>query len=192
MRRVMAAIVWLMISVAAVGTLGGPMPFQRDLFIPPIVEDSGAPLQCTVAYLVADITTNDTFLIRMRIAPSDVDRPVSNRLPCPNPIPPRLAVRALDACTVRAENPNRCVYTDMARGFEREPLGQNTASNGSRCRSDQFDFIGVACWNADGLDVCSVACGRTEVEAITQARTRCEDKHQQTCPKAAAAAIPVP
>lgn len=186
MWRLIPALLWASTALAA------PAPFQRDLSIPPVIEDTGAAAQCTVAYLVTDVTTNDTFLLRMRIAPAQILPAVRNRLPCPASIPPRLSVRALDACTVRVDDPNNCVYADMARGFEREPVGRNTSSNGSRCQSDRADFIGLACARKGALDVCSVGCGMTEDEAKTQARARCEDKHQAACPVTAAAEVLVP
>ena len=37
--------------------LAGPMLFERDLAIPPIVADSGAPAPCTITYLIADVVT---------------------------------------------------------------------------------------------------------------------------------------
>jgi len=186
-----AALTWVAL-VPPAPALAAPAPFQRDLSIPPVIEDTGAAAQCTVAYLVADTTTNDTFLLRMRIAPAQITPAVRNRLPCPASIPPRLSVRALDACTVRVEDPNTCVHADMARGFEREPVGRNTSSAASRCQSDRADFIGLACVRRGALDVCSVACGMTEDEAKAQARARCEDKHQDACPITAAAPVLVP
>lgn len=189
-RPVLMFLVYALLPVTSGQT--APLPFDRDLNIPPIIEDSGAPVQCTVAFLITDISTNDTFLMRMRIAPTEEARPTRNRLPCPAAIPPRMAVRALDVCTVRTEDPNNCVYTDMARGFDRDPVQRNTASNGSRCRSDQSDFIALACWNANGLDVCGVACGQTEADARTQARARCEEKHQQSCAIIGSAPVLVP
>ncbi len=172
--------------------LAGPMLFERDLAIPPIVADSGAPAPCTITYLIADIVTNDTFVMRMRIAADEDARPVNNRMPCPASVPARLSVRALDVCAIRVEDPNTCVYADMARGFENDRVGRNTASNSARCRSDQSDFIGLACWKSDTLDVCSVGCGNSEPEAKTQARARCEDKHQQSCRVTAVAPVLVP
>ncbi len=182
----------LLTLVSACAALAAPAPFQRDLFIPPVIEDTGSAAQCTVAYLVTDVSTNDTYLLRMRIAPAQILPAVRNRLPCPATIPPRLSVRALDACTVRVDDPNNCVYADMARGFEREPIGRNTSSNGSRCQSDRADFIALACARMGSLDVCSVACGMTEQEAKATARARCEDKHQAACPVTSAEAVLVP
>lgn len=172
--------------------LAGPLPFERDLNIPPIVADSGAPAPCTITYLIADVLTNDTFVMRMRIAAAEEARPVRNRMPCPASVPARLSVRALDVCAIRVEDPNTCVYADMARGFENDRVGRNTASNSARCRSDQAEFIGLACWKSDTLDVCSVGCGNSEAEAKTQARARCEDKHQQSCRVTAVAPVLVP
>jgi len=175
---------WLIaLLMACLGgpAIAAPMLFERDLGIPPVVEDSGAPAPCTITYLIADVSTNDMYAMRMRIEPTDEARPIRNRMPCPSPVPARLSVRALDVCAIRTENPNNCVYADMSRGFERDPVGRNTASNGARCHSDQSDFIGLACWKAEALDVCSVGCGQTAEEATARARARCEEKHQQSC-----------
>lgn len=175
---------WPLVALAA------PLPFDRDLSIPPVVEDTGAPVQCTIAYLITDIATNDTFLLRMRIAPGPNAKAQRNRMPCLSPIPPRLSVRAIDACAVRVEDPNQCVYSDMARGFEREPVARNTSSETSRCQSDQASFIALACARSGALDVCSVACGQSEDEAKAHARARCEDKHQTSCPTTSVASVP--
>lgn len=185
-------VVTLLAVLLPTTTRAAPLPFDRDLSIPPVVEDTGAPVQCTVAYLINDVVTNDTFLLRMRISPAQTVRAVRNRLPCPASIPPRFAVRALDACTVRVDDPNQCVYADMARGFERDPVIRNTASNGARCQSDQSEFIAIACARKGGLEVCSVACGGSAAEARQQARARCEDKHQASCPVVTAAEVAVP
>lgn len=175
-----------------VAAMSAPLPFDRDLAIPPVVEDTGAPVQCTVTYLIADTATNDTFLLRMRIAPAPNAKAQRNRMPCLSPIPPRLSVRAIDACAVRVEDPNQCVYADMARGFEREPIARNTSSDASRCQSDQAEFIALACTRIGALDLCSVACGQSEDEAKSHARARCEDKHQRSCPALSAASVADP
>jgi hypothetical protein len=189
---VVRALACLLVWLFPVLALAGPMEFDRDLGIPPVVADSGAPVPCTITYLIADILTNDTFVMRMRIAATEEARPVRNRMPCPTTVPARLSVRALDVCAIRVEDPNTCVYADMSRGFENDRVGRNTASNGARCRSDQSDFIGLACWKSDTLDVCSVGCGNTEAEAKAQAQARCEDKHQRSCRVTAAAPVLVP
>ncbi|MGE0416748.1 MAG: hypothetical protein AB7O80_08075 [Acetobacteraceae bacterium] len=179
-----------------VATCGGaraaPVLFERDLSIPPVVEDQGKPLDCTALYLVTDVSTNDVFAVRMRIAPAENDRPLHHRMPCPDAIPPRLAVRAMDACASHSVDPNTCVFTDMSRGFEREPAERNTASNASRCTSDKADFAAIACWKSGTLEVCNVGCGATEQAATAAARERCEDKHQRSCPITGAVPVPIP
>ena len=125
-------------------------------------------------------------------AAAEEARPVRNRMPCPAAVPARLSVRALDVCAIRVEDPNTCVYADMSRGFENDRVGRNTSSNSARCRSDQAEFIGLACWKSDTLDVCSVGCGTSEADAKAQARARCEDKHQQSCRVTAVAPVLVP
>jgi hypothetical protein len=150
--------------------------------LPPIVEDTTKAANCTVTYVVTDITTNDTIAVRMQIAPDPNDKPVNNLMPCPTDIPPRVASRALDACVVRAADPKNCVFADMGRDFEKHPIVDNTAENASRCRSDQAADIGVACWRSGQLQVCDVGCGDSPATAAAAAVTRCEAKQQRQCP----------
>jgi len=185
-------LLFLSMLTLASAARSAPVLFDRDLDIPPVVEDQAKPAQCTALYLVSDILTNDVFAARMRIASPENAKPVGNRMPCPATIPPRVASRALDVCTGRNVDPNNCVFSDMSRGFEKEPAERNTASNASRCTSDKAEFAGLACWKAGTLDVCNVACGQTEQEARAAARARCEDKHQKPCPITGVVAIPAP
>jgi hypothetical protein len=167
----------------------GPIPFDLHLDVPPIVADSQAPVGCTVTYLIADTANNDLFAGRMRIASAETDQPVNNRMPCPAEVPPRIGLRALDMCTSRAGEAKFCVFADMSRGFESEPDIHNTSEIASRCSSDKFSHIAAACWMAGRLSVCDVACGNSPAEAVAQARSRCEDKQQHSCP--VTAAVPV-
>jgi hypothetical protein len=153
-----------------------------DYGLPPVVEDTTKAANCTVTWLVTDITTNDMLAVRMQIAPDPNDKPVNNLMPCPAEAPPRLASRALDACVIRAADPKNCVYADMARGFERQPKADNSAENFSRCSSDKATDIGVACWLSGDLHVCGAACGGSPDTAISAAVSRCEAKHQHQCP----------
>ncbi len=159
-----------------------PSTFDIPNAPPPIVEDTTKATNCTVTYLVTDTTTNDTIAVRMQIAPDPNDQPVNNLLPCPKDIPPRVASRALDACVIRAADPRNCVYADMARGFEKRSIADNTAENNSRCASDKATDIGIACWLSGDLQVCGVGCGDSPAAAIATAVNRCEAKHQQQCP----------
>lgn len=167
----------------------GPVAFDLHLDVPPVIADSQAPAGCTVTYLIADTANNDLFAARMRIASSETDTPVNNRMPCPANVPPRVALRALDMCMSRASDPRYCVFADMSRGFERETNIQNTSEIASRCASDKFSDIGAACWQSGTLSVCDVGCGNSPTEAMAKARTRCEDKQQHSCP--VTAAVPV-
>lgn len=160
----------------------GPQPFELRLYLPPVIADSKAPVECTVTYLIADTANNDLFAARMRITSIEADLPVNNRMPCPREMPPRVGVQALDVCRTRAGESKLCVFADMSRGFEREPAIQNTAENASRCSSDRFSDIAASCWMAGKLSVCDVGCGNSPEAAVAQARTRCQDKQQQTCP----------
>jgi hypothetical protein len=131
---------------------------------------------------VTDISTNDMMAARMQIAPDPNERPVNNLMPCPRDVPPRVASRALDVCTIRAADPNNCVYADMGRDFEKQPRVDNTAENNARCASDKATDIGVACWRAGELQVCDVGCGKSPTGAISAAVERCEAKQQRQCP----------
>ncbi len=150
--------------------------------LPPVVNDTTKAEPCTVTYLVTDVTTNDMLAVRMQITPDPNDRPTHNLMPCPSDIPPRMASRALDACTIRAAEPRNCVFGDMGRGFEKQPKVDSTAENYSRCASDKATDIGVACWRSGKLDVCNIACGNSPPTAVAAAVERCQVKQQQQCP----------
>jgi hypothetical protein len=81
------------------------------------------------------------------------------------------------------------VFADMSRGFENEPEVRNTSENASRCASDKFSEIGIACVASGNLSVCDVGCGNSPVEARSRARARCVDKQQRDCP--VTASVPV-
>lgn len=161
--------------------VAGPVAFDLELHVPPVVADSQAPLGCTVTYLVEDTSNGDLLAQRMQIASAETDQPVDHRLPCPAAVSSRLSAQALEVCTVRATDPKVCVYADMGRGFEQHPELRDTAENTSRCRSDQAAHIAVACWMAGNLPVCDVGCGWSPAQSIAQARERCEDKQQRSC-----------
>ena len=178
---------WLLFAGGAAEA--GPLPFEMQLYVPPVIADSKAPTPCTVTYMVADIANNDLYAARMRIEPSETDAPVNNRLRCPVVMPPRVGLRALDVCITRTGESKYCVFADMGRSFEREPTINNSAENASRCASDKASDIGVACWTSGKLSVCDVACGNSPEEAKVSAQARCQDKQQQSCP--VTASVPV-
>jgi hypothetical protein len=167
----------------------GPMAADLHLDVPPVIADSKAPAGCTVIYMIADTANNDLFAARMRIASAETDTPVHNRMPCPSDVPPRIGLRALETCMSRAGDAKSCVFADMSRGFESEPEIHNTSEIASRCSSDKSTDIGAACWMSGKLSVCDVGCGNTPAQAMAQARARCEDKQQHSCP--ITAAVPV-
>lgn len=179
-RRLIGAVLVLLLAGSTVEA--GPQWFNLPLDVPPIVADSTAPTACTVTYMIADLTNDDLYASRMRIARTESDTPVHNRLPCPPNMPPRVGLRALDVCVSRSGESKYCVFADMSRGFEQEPDIHNTAENASRCASDQATDIAVACWKAGKISVCNVACGNSPAEALAQSRARCEDKQQHSCP----------
>lgn len=185
--RLISTAVVLLLAVRAANA--SPIDFDLHLDVPPIIADSQAPAGCTVTYLIADTANNDLFASRMRIASAETDQPVNNRMPCPADVPPRVGLRALDMCTSRAGDLKSCVFADMSRGFDREPDIHNTSEIASRCSSDKFSHIAAACWMVGKLSVCDVACGNSPAEALTQARARCEDKQQHSCP--ITASVPV-
>jgi hypothetical protein len=187
MRRGLAGV--LLLLCGAVAAQAGPLGFDLGLHVPPVIADSTAPTKCTVTYMIADLTNNDLFAARMRIDAAETDTPVQNRLPCPAMIPPRVGLRALDVCTSRTGEAKYCVFADMARGFEREPDIRNTAENAARCSSDKASDIGVACWMSGTLSVCNTVCANSPAEALVQAKARCEDKQQHSCP--VTATVPV-
>lgn len=173
----------LLMAVLTLATAyAGPLSFDIQLNQPPVIADSQAPTKCTVTYMVADIANNDLYAARMRIDSTEADAPVDNRLPCPKVVPPRVGLRALDTCLSRAGEAKYCVFADMSRGFEREPDVHNTSENAARCSSDKASDIGVACWMSGNLSVCDVACANSPQDALAQARARCEDKQQHSCP----------
>ena len=177
---------WLVPAIAALLCGGaahaGPIAFDLQLNVPPVVADCQAPAGCTVTYLIADTANNDLFAARMRIASAETDTPTDNRMPCPADVPTRVGVRALDTCQSRAADPKYCVFADMSRGFESEPGIHNTSEIASRCSSDKFSDIGAACWMAGKIQVCDVACGTSPAQAAARARLRCEGKQQHSCP----------
>jgi hypothetical protein len=184
------AVFGLLLSSGVVNA--GPVPFDLQLNIPPVIADSQAPAACTVTYLVADTANNDLFAARMRIASTETDTPANNRMPCPPDVPPRVGMRSLDLCMSRVADAKVCMFADMSRGFEREPDIHNTSEIASRCASDKFSDIGAACWMSGKLSVCDVACGTSPAEAVTQARMRCEEKQQHSCPVTATVAVSGP
>lgn len=156
--------------------------FSPDDGLPPVVEDTTKAADCTVAYLVTDLATNDLYAVRMRIAPAADERPVNDLMPCPREIPPRIATRALDVCVDRAADPKSCVFADMGRDFADQPTASNTSEDAARCASDKASDIGVACWRAGELQVCGVGCGNSPAAAVAAAVRRCEARHQRSCP----------
>ena len=184
MRAILILLCGLLMSGVAMTSVARAAPSTFELLngLPPVVNDTMRPGDCTVTYLVADVATNDTIAVPMQIAPDKDDQPVNNAMPCPREVPPRVAARALDACIIRAADPKNCVYADTARGFETRPIADNTAENSSRCMSDKAHDIGVACWRSGELQICDVGCGNSPAEATAAAVSRCEAKHQRQCP----------
>jgi hypothetical protein len=182
----------LLLLCTSLAAKAGPLSFDLDLHVPPVIADSTAPTKCTATYMIADTANNDLYAVRMRIESAETDTPVDNRLPCPATIPPRIGIRALDVCASRSADAKYCVFADMSRGFEHDPDIRNTADNAARCTSDKASDIGVACWMSGGLSVCNVACANSPQDAVVQAKARCEDKQQHSCPITATVPISGP
>lgn len=188
MRRLLAGLLCLLPPAA----MAGPQSFQYNLSLPPVVSDSKAAVSCTVAYMIADLSNNDLYAVRMRVASVETDTPTNNRMPCPPDMPPRVAARAMETCANRVDDPKKCVFADMARGFDTRPAVDHTSEIGSRCSSDKFTDIGVACWRSGNLSVCDVGCGNSPAEAQAQAKAHCEEHQQHSCPVTASVPISGP
>lgn len=187
---------WIALGVSLLlaggSAYGAAVQFDLNIGLPDVVRDSAQPRACTIAYLVSDVTNNDTYAVRMQITPLQNATSENGRLPCPSVVPSRVAARALNACVERAADPKTCVFSDMSREFTQAPEVRNTAENSARCLSDSASFIGIACWRSGGLDVCNVGCGGTQAEAEAAARERCETKQLQSCPTVGAVPVLAP
>jgi hypothetical protein len=175
------AVVLLVPLLVTAASQAAPQNFGIDTNLPSMIIDTTRPRECTITYLLEDISNNDLFASRMQFSPAFDAVAMKGRLPCPKSAPPRVGERALDSCRERAANQRTCVFADMSRGFETAPAATNTSQGASYCESDLASQIGVACWNAGKFDVCNVACGNTPEEAMQAARNRCEGKHQKSC-----------
>ena len=184
--RWIAAILLLLMAGSAAAA---PLSFGTDESVPAVVTDTTKPRMCTVAFLVTDVATNDVFVARMQIEPGVDEKPTKNRYGCPTAVPTRVSARAMEACLVRAGDAKLCVFGDMAREFEKRPDARLTAENTSRCASDIYSHIGIACWKSGERDICNVACGGSDQEARDLARGRCEVKQQKRCAITGAAEV---
>ncbi len=179
--RWFAALLGLLLSLASIAA-AAPLSFTNDDTLPPeIVTDTTRPRDCSIAFLVMDTSTNDVFAPRMTIEPGADEKPTKGLYPCPAQIPSRVAAQALDTCLSRAADLKSCVFADMSRAFQSQPSVRLTAENTSRCASDLYTHIGLACWRSGDRDICSVACGGSNQEARDLAHGRCQVKHQQAC-----------
>ena len=164
----------LLVALAAVFQIetlpsgAATLSFSGEEAVPPVVTDTTRPRQCTIAYMITDVGTNDAYVVRMGVDPSPDAVPARGRYSCPTAVPARVATRAMETCLVRAGDPRYCVFGDMSRGFENRPDARLTAGD---------------------RDVCNVACGGTEQEAKDLAKGRCEVKQQQRCTITGAAEI---
>ena len=172
---------WLLSLLAGAPAGATPLDFDMGDFTPPAALDTSKPHSCTITYLVVNDATNEVFATRMLLAPPPGAVAEHGDIPCPLVVSPRVGQAALDGCREHADRKADCVFADMSRGFETEPLVSNTSENASRCASDQAPEIAIACWSTGKLDVCSTACGASRDAAITAARNRCEAKHRKLC-----------
>jgi hypothetical protein len=180
----MKSVIWraliLLLPLLLAGTRPAALAENYDPGPPAPLQDN-RPKVCTITYLMEDISTDDTYAARMRIAPTSEAAASNNRLPCPTFVPERINERALDFCRERAGDPKDCVFADMGRGFQEDPARGETSAGASRCASDLSSQIGIACWSTGKFDVCNVSCGQTAAEAQLGARNRCEAKHERQC-----------
>lgn len=140
-----------------------------------------AAARCTVATIVTDIGTNDTYLFRVAfLAPDEATKPGESPV-CPAGAAPEAARRALAACKQRASNPYNCVYGDMDHMFEYSTEVVDTSSDTSQCASYAARFIGVACRPGDEEDLCNVGCGNSAAEAKAAASAKCRTEHGGDC-----------
>jgi len=167
----------------------GPASYDADLAMPPVIRDAQAPTACTVMFLIEDIANGDLFAQRIRIPPLDSDVPVDHRMPCPPDVLPRLPNFAREVCNIRATDRKNCVYADMSREFAARPDINATSANTARCQSDSATHLSAACWMNGLTAICNVGCGASAAEAVTRARSRCEEKQQRSCPVSAAVAV---
>ena len=169
------SLLWL-----TVPTRGASLGVDFDSGAPPALQGD-RPKECTITYLMEDLSTSDTYAARMRISPTPDALASGGRLPCPTFVSERINQRALDFCRERVVNPKDCVFDDMGRGFAHDPRRGETSAGGSRCASDLSSEIGIACWNNGTFDICNVACGLNVQAAQVAALNRCQVKHEKKC-----------
>jgi hypothetical protein len=179
--------------LASAASQGSPLDFDLGGYDKPsVLQGVNRPRACTIAWLLQDSATNDTFVARMQFYPAPNAVPMNGRLACPSLVPPAVVQAALDGCRAHAENKSDCVFADMSRGFRATPGIGNTVEDASRCASDHASQIAIACVRSGGSDVCNVGCGEDPAAAIAAARTRCEAVHQTACGITGVLPVPVP
>ena len=173
----------LPLLLGSTASLSAPQNFNLGSYgAPPVANRGGKPLICTVAYLVEDYASNETYAARMQFTPAaDAVIGQNGRMPCPGMMPPTVSQAALQGCRDHAAEASDCVFADMSRGFDASPSVDNSSDNAARCESDQASQIAIACWNTGKTDVCNVGCGNDAGTAVEAARHRCEAKHGKTC-----------
>jgi hypothetical protein len=165
-----------------------PAANQQDTpRVSPTAPGAEAP-RCTVAAIVEDIGTNDTYLGRTRFVAPEASPPGQPAI-CPAGAAQEAVRRTLEACKQHASNPYNCVYGDMDHMFDVTTDMVDTSAVDSQCPSYSSKFIGIACQPGDTQDVCSVACGASAAKATEAARQKCQSKHDGAC--AITNAVPV-
>lgn len=157
----------------------------------PAPVSSAAGPRCTIAAIVEDIATNDTYLGRTRFLSPELP-PAGQPAICPAGAAQEAVRRTLEACKRHASNPYNCVYGDMDHMFDVTTDVVDTSALDSQCPSYSAKFIGIACQSGLAEDVCNVACGATAAEATEAARKKCRSKHDGDCAVTNAVSVQAP
>lgn len=126
----------LPLLLGSTASLSAPQNFNLGSYgAPPVANRGGKPLICTVAYLVEDYASNETYAARMQFTPAaDAVIGQNGRMPCPGMMPPTVSQAALQGCRDHAAEASDCVFADMSRGFDASPSVENSSDNAARCR----------------------------------------------------------
>jgi hypothetical protein len=135
--------------------------------------------RCTIAVIVENATTSDTYLSRTTFpatAASGGAAPI-----CPPGASEAATQRALDACKLRAANREDCVFADTDHMFDVSTDAVDSSALDSQCFSYTSKFIALACRAGSQQANCNVACGATQAAATAAARLRCHANHDGDC-----------
>jgi hypothetical protein len=157
---------------------------------PTMIRQGAAGPRCTIAVIVENATTSDTYLSRMSFPAPDAS--AGQVSVCPPGAAEAATQRALDACKLRAANREDCTFADTDHMFDISTDVVDSSALDSQCFSYKSKFIGVACGPGSHQDNCNIGCGDTAAAAIAAARTRCRANHGGDCAKVNAAPVQAP